>query len=642
MADTLEELLAQVGAFKAGSQQATQQAVAAIATQADLSTQQGDIYKIAAEDEATVASAKLAAGYQTQLARVKAANAFGVNLKNSSEVITDLAASAERAYTVKQNALAKIAEKDSVTFLSNPLGYISNMFTINGDIAQHNLANAQVQAAEQRIQAINANAQSTIQTQNAIEEPLTAASMAAATRLAANTANLNAVQAQINTIGYNVKGIEYGLTAKKEALALGFQAQGASNAAAQLQMSRERMAQDKIEFSLRQKQYARQEADENEKKAIGQSVIDTVNLGRKALLGSGAAPLDDIGGKLMLQTLRGKGTLSTEYQKYYDAGERTRLTGNVVYGSSPSAAISTLTTLPVKLNPTQAAVKNILAVAATDTSTALQNSEMSGKNANPVFTGMDKKDKNTIDRAFNGRAQQILNAKAAVVIPGDADNPYQIASINQLAANSPTVQALPVYQKVLAPLVKSGVMLNDPKQIVSLIGEAVAKGKITHKEAIELTTIYHVGVTTNLAMRNIEGFGLIPSNSYNATVETNPNAFSPNEVVDMTRPDAVSRALVKLQSARLQQQMMDGTRSMTPKFNKFTSQVGENISEAVAPALAPQPQAAAALQRSADEIGNSVDQFFNTLPTANKPYFGPAKDKSRQEVSGKITPQRGN
>ena len=270
MADTLEQLLASVGSFKAGAEDATQKVIAALSTQAALTSAGADVYRQQATDDVTIATAKNAADYATQLARVKAANALGTNLKDNSEVITSLATASADAYNRRVAALDKIAKKDKVTFLSNPLGYIANQFTINGDIAEHNIANAQMEMAQNRITAVNAATQTTIQTQNAITESLTAASMDASARNAAVAATINARNAEIQALTYGTKGIEFALNAKKDILALGFQANSALNAERQMAMSLARLEQDKLEFKMRVEQFNDHKAEKADQQAMGQ------------------------------------------------------------------------------------------------------------------------------------------------------------------------------------------------------------------------------------------------------------------------------------------------------------------------------------------------------------------------------------
>lgn len=564
MADTLQDLLGQVQTYKAGSDKATQEVLGALAAQSQISAGVANTYTQQATDDVTVQTAKNAADYATQLSRVKAATIAGANLKEQSEVLTGLSSAAADAQTRKDEALAAIAEKDKVGFFDNPIEYITNQFTINSDIAKHNIANSQLESAQNRIMAVNAAAQTTIQTQNAINEPLTAASMEASARTAKVAASVAAANAQIQTLGYNVTGINYALNAKKEEIALGFQGLNAQEAQQRMSISLQQLELSKQEFAQRQKQYAEQDADKHEQQALASSMVDIVKLGRATLLGPNAPPMDDLSGKMLIAALKGKTPLSAQMQAFYDAGERTRLAGTPIIGTTPARAAEIMSTVPVQLPAIQGPIKNIIGQATTDVRGALQGAATGVKQDNPAFIGIDPKNKQSIDAAVNARTQQILDGYAKNVNPADGANPYNIASINQLAQNSPTVAALPIVKKVFAPLMATGMQLTDPKQILSLTGEAVAKGVITHAQALELTTVYHVGVTANVAMRNLPGFGLTPRMSYNATVETAPNAWNPTEVINMADPTAVSRALMKMQADRLQQQFQNNKLNPTP------------------------------------------------------------------------------
>ncbi len=631
MADTLSELLSNVASFKKGSEIATTQAIQLLGQQSAKSAEITDIFKQQATDDAAVASAKLAAEMETQLSRTKAANALGTNLKDSTEVVTALAQDAAIAYENKRMALNSYREKEAINFLDDPLGYVKAQLLIHRDISAHNVANAQLQQAETRLASINQLTQTTVQTQNAIAEPLTAASVAAATRNAAVVANVNAKKSEIDTLSYSTAAIDRALNSSKEVLSVEFQAQGAKNAARSLQLSEENAAQNRIEFSYRQAEYQDRMADKKAQDDLGKSVVDTVELGRKALMGSKYVPMDDMSGKMVIGALKSKGTLSAETQVYYEAGQRSRFEGKVMIGATPAKAATTIMAVPIELNPTQVPIKNLLSQANSDLAAGIDQAARGGKDINPVFAGVNPKDKTSVDKAFNGRAQQLLNSYGAEVKPSDPANPYQIASVNQLYTNSPTVRNLPVVKKVFEPLMKTGVQLTDPKQIVFLVGEALAKGKITHNEALELSTVYHVGVSANMAMRNFEGFGLQPSNKYNARVEINPNAFQSTEVIDLTKPEQLSRALMKMQAGALYAGAR-GQRASETRRNPIFDDRG------VAPdsMFQPNPAAANRLDAAADAVAPAVTNFFKNLPKASDFEDRP----ERRRVSGQITPQR--
>jgi hypothetical protein len=623
MPDSLTDLIANVGAYQSGANAATQQIVALTQSQAALSQADSKVYAQVATDQSTVTAAAQAAALRTQADKIKAANAFHTNLSDVSEQITLYAAAADAAQATKDEALAEIARKDSVTLFDNPIEYIMNQFTVGGDIAKHNAANAQLESANARIQTMNANTQTTVQTQNAISEPLTAASAEAATRIAAAAATVEANKAAAQGLSYNVAGIQAALNNSKESLRLQFDVNGARNTERQIGISLEHLSLAKQEFAQKQKEYAERDADKHEQQAYGQSVVDTINRGRVAILGAGSE-LDDVNGKMVLAALRGKNPLSAQMQKFLDAGELAKATGINMFGASPSAAASTLASIPAaQLNPTQLPVKQLLSASASIVGTAMNPNALPGKNPNPALMGLNPKDPASVAAAMDAVSKQTLATYAAEVKPGDATNPYQIPSINSLGANSPTVAALPVYQKVFAPLIKQGVQLTDPKQIMNYVGDAVAKGVITHAEAVELSTVYHVGVKTNLAMRNLPGFGLTPSLSYNASVEVAPGSFNENQIVDLTKPDAISRALIKRQSSVLSVKLLPAVNKMIG--NSFLHAIdagidgagsaGSSLNRSFDSMFAPQPAAADALSTKVNEITAGLDTAVaNGLP----------------------------
>ncbi len=152
---------------------------------------------------------------------------------------------------------------------------------------------------------------------------------------------------------------------------------------------------------------------------------------------------------------------------------------------------------------------------------------------------------------INARVQSKFDSKAANINPQDASNPYNILSFNALAEQSPTVANLALYQKVFKPRADVGEQLNDPNKAFEAVVTALTKKVITFPEALELSTIYHVGVANNLAQRNMQGVaGVTPKLSYNATVLTDKDKFGSARIIDFTKPDALARALMLATQAK--------------------------------------------------------------------------------------------
>jgi hypothetical protein len=187
---------------------------------------------------------------------------------------------------------------------------------------------------------------------------------------------------------------------------------------------------------------------------------------------------------------------------------------------------------------------------------------------------------------------------------------------------------------------KTGMQLNDPKQVMGFVSDALSKGKITHKEAVDITTVYRMGVSTNTAMRNFEGFGLQPSYSYKTKVEIDPNSFSSTAVVDLTKYDTVSRALMQIQSRKMRQEFMDGKRNVITGEKAGSQDLSLFNNKGVDPTsmFQPNPGAAKALDAAADSVGPAVENFFRNLPRASD-FENKATGNERRRVSGKITGQ---
>lgn len=621
MSNDLEALIANANAYKSGASAATQQILALTSQQADLSNADATLLNATAADTSTVQAAAGAAALVTQASRVRVANTFSTNIDATTEQYTQLSQAANQAQIDKDAALKDIQSKDSVSLFDDPIQYFTNQFTVNQDIARHNAADALLESAQNRIDKINSQTESGLRIQNSISEPLTAASAAAATKIAASKALLDANRASQEGLSYNIQGVTAALNTSKEALGVQFQVQSARNTEQQIGISMANLRLSQQEFEFRKDAYLDTRNDKEEQKRIGQSIVDTVNVGRGS---QGLAPLTDINGKVLLSQLKVKGwdSLSGDLKLNYDAGLATQTAGIPVIGSSPSRAAQALSTLPVKLNPTQEPVKQILSSASQEVFAQLKKEEIAGG---------AKKDAAAIQDTYNKLAQAHTDTFAANIKPGDATNPYQIGSINQLAANSPTIQALPVYQKVFDPLVKAGVQLSDPSQIFGAVSDAVTKGTITHNEALELTTIYQVGVKTNLAMRNLPAFGLVPRLSYNTSLETNAGIFNSNKIVDLTKPDALSRALVSRNAAAGQIGLLQNTLNILPGVGGIQAARNLGSEQVIIPdgsvtrtpaqqinnsIFQPQPDAVNSIETKVKSINAAVDNFFGTLPTA--------------------------
>lgn len=559
---SLSDLLNQVSSFKEGADAVSSQLLDISKSQQSIAQSDASIYAQKATDDSTVVAAKQAGALQTQANIQKAGVDFSTDLGAQNEQLTKLSLASQAAFDAKQQALKNVQQKQSVGFMDDPLGFIMNKFTINNDIDQYNLAESTEDNINKRIQNINLNTQSTVTTQNALTQTMTQASAEAATRSAAAAAMLAANKSKQEGLAYNAQGVSAALASTQAGLNAEFQANSAKNTETTIGISLQnlKLAQDnaamaRTEFLERQQTVA----DSN---AFASSYVDTINRGRQVRMGAAYVPLDPTQSKLIVATLKNKGSLGDSLQADYSIGERSNVAGIPILGTSPAQVIDIMSKAPISVTPLQQTVKdNILGRAVND----LKAAQQPGTNLPNYLRGVNFKDKDAITVALNQRAQELLDADAKVVKPGDATNPYQISSIADLAASSPTIASLPTYQAVLKPLVDKGVQITDPAQVMDLVGKAVAGGLVDHNTAArDISTMYQMGVKANLATRNIAGFGLRPSLAYNASVITDPSAlFSKNGIINMTDVNAVSKTLVKVNS----QNLASGFNPVVPLLN---------------------------------------------------------------------------
>lgn len=554
---SLEDILSQVASYKAGAESAAQKLNPIYQTMQEAQMNIAVQSTNNARDESTIESVKKAGELQTQARVAKVADDFNTDILKQGNEITSLAAQQKALFETKMESARTIAEKQQVGLFDDPLQYIKNQFTINDDIAEHNAANQQFNAIQTRIATLNQNTQASIATQRQLETGIDETSAAAASRVAGYKSRIAATNAEITALKYGADGIAAVLGASKESLNASQTAFAAMNAdqqiklgQAQLQLAKENAAERTREFNERMDE----KADERQQ---GSYMVDSINKGRAA---RGLMPLDPMEGKMAVRGLMGKGgIIKSEWQGDYAAGQRidSGVSGSIA--ANPIDLISRQASgTPLNLTAQQ---KPILDVAeqAVQIIHAAQNPDSVEAKKYKGLVGLDpKKDPESFKSAVNTMTQILIKDQSAKVNYEDRNNIFNIPNIKTIAANQPVVANLPVYQKVLKPVIDSGIDLSNPKAVFNLIGDAFANGTITYKEAIDATTIYHVGVGINAAQRNTMGVaGVAMPMQYNAEIEINPNGLiGKKATINLTDPSQFGRALIQSQSHRLGQQLI--------------------------------------------------------------------------------------
>lgn len=539
--------------FADNAQKAGQQLFDLNLDSAAIESNSAKLYQSIGANSNIIDSAKQNADLATQNARIAGANALGTNLKAQGEVLTGLSTDILSLMGQKRALAATIAQKQSVGFFDDPLQHIINQFTINDDIDKHNAVNEQLVSEQDQVETLNKLTQSTNVTQNQLNEPITAAAIAASASNTAATATINANKASQDALKYNAQGITAALGASKEALGAQFNAVTAQNQQQNIQIALDHLALARQEFDWKKEE--KKIADEARAKnaSADDYMLDKVNDG---LVRMGMAPIPKTSPKAgnILGLIKTGSPAAGLYAEAFQVSNDSELAGGAtILAPSPSRAAELFKALPnIKLSPAQLPVKDIIDSAASQVMETVKSGQINGK------------DKAATDAAMSTAATSILAGYAKKIVPGDQSNPFQIPGIGALINAAPGLQTLPVISKVIAPIIASGADVSDPNKVYGAALAAVQEGTISVPEAIEgIAQLYRTGVKVNLEARQFQSLGmnLNPKKpgdasmmTFNAPIQINTAGalgFGVGKtIVDFTDEVSISRAFNKSLAAQ--------------------------------------------------------------------------------------------
>jgi hypothetical protein len=511
------------------------------ATQAGLNTQlQGTLNKAGADTQkaadlnidlganaALIEQVKQAGELETQAARDKAAADLGTDYRLQAQKLTGLSAEIASTKARMDEASAKIREKQSVSFLDNPLGWLFNQVAVNGDIKDYNLAEEDSNRAIKQYQAINTLTQSAVTTQNALTHSISEASAKAATDNIALVAQQKQLEGSAKALSYNTEAIKAAYDMGTQRLQYEFSMFSAEKAEQQNKIALAHLQLSKDEAAFRMQ-------DKLKKEGADSDIIATINNGRKIRLGD-AAQLIRPGtaeANKIVELVKSNSPLAKEYTDDYFSGERFQASG--IKNISPSPAdFADMVARKIPINapgsePVQQFISDIKdKIVAEAAQSGITKPEVLKNALNQKVEAEVKRMSKTVDWSSK---KNLLN------LPNYADY-----------IDSPGIKDLPVVQKVIAPVVKSGGDLQDPDKLLAVIANGITSKKITYGEALEATTLIQKGVAINAAQKQFTAFGIVPPRSWNVEITSGNSVFNRTEIVDLTKPDQLGRALIKTQ-----------------------------------------------------------------------------------------------
>ncbi len=503
----------------------------------DLMVQQAGVAKGAAEEIARVAgSAKL----KTQQTNLKVANVMGTNAAESSWLIGGMGKRVIEADKRAQDKLAVIKEKQSLSFIDNPLGYLIAQATLGGDIDEFNNAVQESDLAKDTAQKLESISQTSFLTQNAIEQSVTQSAIDSSVIINGYKYSNDANQAALQGLRTNLEGLTKSAQATAAAVDMKYKGFAADMQNKSYQISLQNLALSRESFNL-QKQAKQEKLDEES--LIGKYIS-------KGYFNMSGNQMDPVKAKEMA-TLYKAG--QPEVRALFNSGMQSYMITpdgkqSVISTSPYDAATAFGTGMVQNLPQSQKDVGDYLVSKRRE----FQNPAIQNK------LNIDPKDKMGMEKAFNeyirGEANRDGRVGAGIYTP---------ASLLTVASANKNMAELPVWKTVLAPMAAAGSKLDDPNLVFGAVLTAVQKGELPYNEALKLSTLYRSGVDINNMSRNWISTGMPMGTGYVASVNTYGTIGK--TPIDMTNDIAIATLLNKAAAS---------TQAMAMRKKMFASQTG--------------------------------------------------------------------
>lgn len=482
-------------------------------------------------DEAAIATQQAQGLLKAQEAARSVAASYGGNPDDVSFIMNKLGQQWMQSEAERQQALDVVQKKQSVSFMDDPLTWLSNKLTINRDIAMYNDDEERSNTLYDQLNKINELNSSTAKSMQAIAQTQTAATVAATSDAALQKATIAANDAKLKGVLYNVQGIKDITQLGQQEVDNSVKAAQTAIAAGHLAVAQQQVTIMRDEYEQKAALYAQEVKDKQRADATDEYVADKTNIGRAAL---GLNPLPPA--KIFAMFKLG-GDAGEALKQQFSIGSISDATGKTIIAPSTGTAARVLATNNSPLGVQNPAVKPVLSLLSDSYNTA-RNPQ------NQQQFGINPKDVNTLDNAVSGIVGQRVVQMASNIKPGDNSNIFQAPPLTALAT-LPAVKQNPLYQKVLEPQVKAGLAETDPTNLVSLTVDAIKQGQINLSDgASGLASLFNAAAALNTSTKDYMRFGIAPQTGYHTTVEMT-GLFGGSTKVDMTNKAQVATVIMR-------------------------------------------------------------------------------------------------
>lgn len=477
---------------------------------ADLSQEASDKIKTAGNLQAQAQLTQLQGELQTQKDRVQAANAFGTNVGDVSDIITQLGQGMRESAIKLTEAQAQVTEIEANSdLINNPIGWLRDL--VSGDAArsQRDALAKQFDTQQKLAAGLNAQTQSTVQTQNAITETLSQASITQASDATRLLAEAEASKQAIAGKQYGAQAIEALRTNGAQEFNRSIQVYGQVT---EDQRYKEGMA-------LRQEQFTALQEQRKRGKMEDQEYIDATGRVNAYRTGVGLPPVNET---FVRRTLTQGGELGDDIRRQEAQGMKISGGEIKLFGNTPADTINILTkdqpNLPDSWKPAVSVLQAASSVAAESINKQL------------LVPGNEslKKDPAARAKILNESVTQVAKGYQAN-IQNDKGNPYQAPAISTVLSEKSNGLAESKFGKVvLQTLVATEQNYPSADMLIASGIAAVDKGELSLNDVRDgVTAFYQNAVGINNATGGYLQLGVPPQTGYNTRLESlQPNFFS--------------------------------------------------------------------------------------------------------------------
>jgi hypothetical protein len=444
-------------------------------------------------------------------------------------------------------ASAAIAAKDSVSFLDNPIAWLTNQFTVNEDITRYNFWAQQKDRATETAKQVTELTTGAIQVNNALSATTSEAYIGAMRVIGAHQYNQNALEAAAQGARWNMEGIVAATNASRDRLSVLYSANNAMMQQKQWQAEMARLQIARSEHNMRM-EAAREKKDEDS------LITSYIQNGYFNFTGK---QMDPVSTKNALILFKAK---QPDVMAFFESG----LASSKVTNGQGNKPIISLSPYEASTYIGQGKVTN-MSPAMNQVGEQLitwrrQFENPAVQSAYPY----DAKDKKSKEVAFNKFVQDQRRGLQANISSDSVFAPYPIDKVAQLNKN---IAATPLWNNVLKPAAATGVDINDPNIAFGIVTAAMREGKVSYADALDLSLMYAAGLDLNNQTRNFIAFGLAPAMTYNTSIQVPGTAGK--TTINLADGKALATALNKAEAINAQYRMQKNPstdmRAMTPR-----------------------------------------------------------------------------